>query len=216
MGRRLTFSLAALGLLLPVCGGAYLVFIAADGAPVHPFRNTSESMAPASLAGDRVTVHMFSPGEEPVLARGAIVVHALPGDAEKQMLKRLMGLPGDTLEMRNGRLRVNGHELPEPYAWHADPDTDPAPADFRWQRSSLTGPSARDTSSYLPSRNNWGPLLVPRDSVFVLGDNRDNSLDSRYFGFSARRDVVGTIRRVYFSRDSLGRIRWGRLGRRVQ
>jgi len=131
-------------------------------------------------------------------------------------VKRIVGLPGDTLAMVNGRLRVNGKTVAEPYAWHEDSTVDPASDEFNWQRAHLVDPAARDSAHYSPSRNTWGPILVPPGMYFVLGDNRDNSLDSRYWGFLPAQDILGEARRVYFSKDSTGHIRWSRLGRRVR
>ncbi len=117
--------------------------------------------------------------------------------------------------MTDGRLWVNGRQLDEPYAWHAEPTRDPVVDEFRWQRRFLVGPGALDTAGYTPSRNNWGPLVVPVHNVFVLGDNRDNSLDSRYVGFVPESDVAARVDRIYFSRDpGTAAIRWRRFGRR--
>ena len=118
--------------------------------------------------------------------------------------------------MTNSVMMVNGHALREAYAQHTD-STDPVTDDFRWQRVYLIGGARRDSVHYVPSRDNWGPLLVPERQFFVLGDNRTKSLDSRWFGFVSANEVVGRVRRIYFSRnDRTGEIRWSRIGRLVQ
>jgi len=114
----------------------------------------------------------------------------------------------------NGTLHRNGKRVDEPYAWREEPSVDPVTDDFRWQRQYVVGSAARDTTAYVASRNTWGPIAVPPRQYFVLGDNRDNSLDSRYFGWVSSGEIVGTVRRVYFSRDSLGHVRWSRLSAR--
>lgn len=102
-------------------------------------------------------------------------------------LKRALGLAGDTLEMRNQRVYRNGSSLVEPYAVY--------------------------TGSVIPSAATWGPLVVPKGQVFVMGVNRSNSSDSRYIGFIEEDSVVGRPIRVYFSWDpELGQVRWARMG----
>jgi signal peptidase I len=121
--------------------------------------------------------------------------------------------------MRNGQLIRDGLALNEPYVSHSSPDTDPGGDAFTWQRDYLVS-SLHATQSYWPSRNNWGPLIVPRNSYFVLGDNRDNSLDSRYWGFVPDSLVRGRPLIVYFSYEPdssshiswLTHIRWKRFG----
>jgi hypothetical protein len=87
--------------------------------------------------------------------------------------------------------------------------------DFVWQRSYVLRSVVSDTTRYVASRDNWGPLVVPPRMFFLLGDNRDNSLDSRYWGFLPSDHLIGEARRIYFSRDAAGRVRWDRLGRRA-
>lgn len=157
--------------------------------------------------------------------RGDVMVFEYPVDPTKNFVKRLVGLPGDTLEMREGTLIRNGRAVQEKYVEHTDPDMDPAPEDFRWQKDYVlrTGENAL---GYHPSRNNWGPLVVPKGNYFVLGDNRDNSLDSRYWGFVADSLVKGKPFVIYYSYspDStddhsfawLTHIRWQRLGERIK
>jgi signal peptidase I len=207
-----------IGGIVVTAGILYGGFILADTGNGSFSRIPSASMAPAILDGDYLTWRPIDrlPDGEPKVERGDLIVHAWPPDRSKQFIKRLVGLPGDTIEMKDGTLFVNNRPLSEPYAHHDEPTIDPVVDEFDWQRQYLVGHAAADPSKYKASKNNWGPLLVPRDHYFVLGDNRDNSLDSRYWGFLARADVQGRVRRVYFSRDSTGRIRWSRIGERLQ
>lgn len=155
--------------------------------------------------------------------RGDVIVFDYPVDPSKTFVKRLVGVPGDTLEMRDGALVRNGQALQEPYVEHDDPYMDPAEAQFVWQRNYLVKTAAAAVS-YHPSRNNWGPLVVPEGNYFVLGDNRDNSLDSRYWGFVADSLVRGRPFVIYYSYAPdtastmawLSRVRWARLGSRVR
>lgn len=215
--RRVTIGLASLGAICVVAPIIFIVAIAADaGTDARSFRNVSQSMEPALLAGELFTVRPVPSQSLSQIRRGILVAHRFPSDPDKEFVKRLTGLPGDTLEMVSGMFRVNGHPLAEPYAWHADTASDPTWDEFKWQRSYLAGPVMRDSVHYRPSRDNWGPIVVPMGKYFVLGDNRDNSLDSRYWGFLKPADLVGWPRRVYFSRDpKTGRLRWGRIGHRL-
>jgi signal peptidase I len=157
--------------------------------------------------------------------RGDVIVFQWPEDPTKDFVKRVVGLPGDTLGMVNGVLERNGKAQKERYVSHTEPGADPAGEEFRWQREFLVkSAQARGSSAYHPSRNNWGPIVVPPQHLFVLGDNRDNSLDSRYWGFVPDSLVRGRPILVYFSYspDSassvsfLTNVRWARLGTRVR
>lgn len=197
---------------------AFLVFLKLDGQNVSFARLPSRSMEPALLEGDYITWSRLAGNTRAANSfhRGDIVVFLGPDDPAHQFMKRLIGLPGDTLAMKNAVVEVNGRVLREPYASKVD-SIDPVADEFRWQRAFVIGSAARDTSHYVPSRDNWGPLVVPESHYFVLGDLRDESLDSRYLGFIAASRIVGRVRRVYFSRDdSTGVIRWSRIGHLVR
>jgi signal peptidase I len=152
-----------------------------------------------------------------------IVVFEWPEDPTKNFVKRLVGLPGDTIAMHNGTLIRNGKAQLERYVTHTDPNSDPRGEEFGWQREFLVSRTAR-IASYHASRNNWGPIVVPAKHYFMLGDNRDNSLDSRYWGFVPDSLVLGSPIVVYYSYspdstsalDWLTRVRWKRLGERVK
>jgi signal peptidase I len=166
-------------------------------------------MGPALLAGDYIIARPMH--REPT--RGDIVTFESPTDSSVLFVKRIVAGPGDTVEMRDKHIFVNARAIDEPYAHYEEPDIDPISDDFRWQADHLTKP----TADYRASRGTWGPLAVPLTEYFVLGDDRDNSLDSRYLGFVKRRAIRGFPTRIYFSRDAdNARIRWSRIGTSIQ
>ena len=213
---------------------AVLLFLFIRAFVVEAFKIPSGSMEGTLLVGDFLLVNKLVYGAEipftgkrlPAVrtpARGDVVVFQWPSDHNTNMVKRLVGVSGDTLSMTEGILLRNGVRLQEAYVRHTDPGADPAGEEFRWQRDYVVRTAAA-SMSYHPSRNNWGPLVVPRDHLFVLGDNRDNSLDSRYWGFVPDSLVRGQPMVVYYSYvpdssarlDFLTRVRWQRLGDRVR
>lgn len=212
---------------------AILVFLFVRAFIVEAFKIPSGSMERTLLVGDFLLVNKLVYGAEvpftgkrlPALREprlGDVVVFQWPSDPTKNFVKRLVGMPGDTLAMEDGQLVRNGRVVRESYVVHTDPGMDPAADDFRWQRDHLVR-TAQASPGYHPSRNNWGPIVVPRKSYFMLGDNRDNSLDSRYWGFVPDSLIRGRPLVVYYSfqPDSgahtawLSRVRWHRLGSRV-
>jgi signal peptidase I len=249
---------------------AVALFVVVRAFLVEAYKIPSGSMEGTLLVGDFLLVDKLVYGAEvpytgkhlPRLrtpARGEVVVFQWPTDTRKNFVKRLVGLPGDTLAMRGGVLYVNGEAQEERYASHTEPGADPSYEDFRWQRDHVVrsaavrpaaapdglaaaptpalpeesglaiaarAPAARPSRNPgdHPSRNNWGPLIVPAESYFVLGDNRDNSLDSRYWGFVPDSLLRGRPLLVYYSYapdsarrlDWLTAVRWSRLGARVR
>ena len=200
---------------------------------VEAFKIPSGSMEGTLLVGDFLLVNKLVYGAEipltgrrlPALrqpTRGDVIVFEWPKDRTKNFVKRLVGLPGDTVAMRDAVLLRNGVALAEPYVRHTEPDSDPVWEEFRWQHDFLAAPAGAAVN-YHPSRNNWGPLIVPERQYFVLGDNRDNSYDSRYWGFVPDSLLRGRPEMVYFSftPDSsddfawLKHVRWMRFGERV-
>lgn len=196
---------------------------------VKAFRISSGSMEHTLLVGDFLFVNKALYGAEvPLLGkhlpalreprRGDIVVFRSPIE-DSILVKRLIGGPGDTVGMVDGRVTRNGQQLDESYIVRAEllPEAErPEPEMRGWQLPYLIG---KDPAAYQPTVRNWGPLVVPRDSFFMLGDNRDGSRDSRFWGFVPRRNIQGSPLVVYFSYDPshwrplpfLTAIRWGRL-----
>jgi signal peptidase I len=174
----------------------------------EPYRVPGAAMAPTILPYD---VLLATPPAR--VQHDVLVVHELPDD-QPARVNRIVGLPGDTLEMRDGRLLRNAVALDEPYARRTDP-TDQATESMRWQLDVLA-PSV-DPERYRPTRDRWGPLVVPAGHVFVLGDNRDDSEDSRHFGTIPVDRLRQFPRLVYWSVDPETRtIRWERLGLRLR
>lgn len=180
---------------------------------VEAFKIPSGSMQNTLQVGDFLFVNKFLYGAEvPLLhtwlpavrepEHGEIIVFDSVEDPEMKVVKRLLGLPGDTLEMRGGVLYRNAVRIDEPYATPVDlrRGEDPAMrARMReWQVQHFAGPLPL---RYVPDLHDWGPVVVPRDSLFVMGDNRDGSYDSRYWGFLPRANVRGRPILVYYSYD---------------
>lgn len=206
---------------------ALFVVIRAFG--VEAFKIASGSMEHTLFEGDFLLINKLVYGagipgsgrKLPALhapRNGDVVVFTYPVDPRLNYVKRIVGTPGDTLEMRNAILFRNGSQVSENYVQRSPAEADQMDDDFRWQKAYLVGGAA--VANYNPSRNNWGPLVVPPHDYFVLGDNRDNSSDSRYWGFVADSLVRGQPIVVYYSYapdtgdrlDWLTHLRWKRFG----
>ncbi len=195
---------------------------------VEAFRIPSGSMENTLLIGDFLFVNKALYGAEiPIVHRrlpairepegGDIVIFESPVEPGQNVVKRVVGMPGDTLRMEDNVLYVNSLSRDEPYVIRSDASADHEDPRMRaWQVRYLVG---RDTRGYRPTLQNWGPILVPRDSFMVMGDNRDNSYDSRYWGFLGRDRISGRPLLIYYSFDKTGvlplpfltGIRWGRI-----
>ena len=183
---------------------------------IEAFRIPSGSMESTLLPGDLLFVRKL----RYVPRRGDLVVFQSVEDSGRKLVKRLVGLPGDTLAMENGALVRNGAPVPEPYAVSTDPSRSVSPAVRERMRAwQLPHLAAGDPGAYFPDLHDWGPVVVPPDSLFFLGDNRDASYDGRYWGFVPRQSVRGHPFLIYFSCEPSGwrappfpeRIRWRRI-----
>ena len=170
---------------------------------VQAFKIPSESMLQTLLVGDHLLASKFSYGVKVPFTnyyvykgsdpqRGAIIIFEYPNDPSVDYIKRIVGTPGDTIEVRNKQLFRNGEAVKESFIRFTEPD--------RIQ----------------PVRDNFGPVTVPADKYFVMGDNRDNSMDSRFWGFVDRSAIRAKAWRIYWSWGGLGDIRWDRIGKAVE
>ena len=213
-------------------GFALVVWLVLRTFLFEAFRIPSESMENTLLVGDFLFVNKAIYGAEVPLVhwhlpkfrdpeRGDVVVFTGVEEGHIAIVKRVIGLAGDTVEMRDHVIYRNGVALAEPYASY-DSSVPPDPQELRlkihdWQVGHLAG---RDTTHYWPDRDHWGPIIVPHDSLFVMGDNRDRSWDGRYWGFLPRENVRGTPLFIYYTFDPntykplpfITNIRWGRIG----
>ena len=181
------------------------------------FKSPTGSMEDNLLVGDHLIVNKmaFAPtmtGLERVLVpqkpieRGDVIVFKYPVQPDRDFIKRVIGLPGDRLELRRKRVLINGQPIDEPYL------------DSDYFESASTGPVRTNDL-----REEYGPVTVPDGQYFMMGDNRDNSEDSRYWGFMPETYVKGQALFIYFSvggpaggSDSIAGVRWGRLLDRVR
>ncbi len=173
---------------------------------VQAFKIPSGSMKPTLLVGDHILVNKFIygvklpfsditliPVKEP--KRGDIMVFKFPEDPKKDFIKRAIAVAGDTVEIRNKKVYINDKPIEDPYGTHLDHHFIPGGA---------------------RPRDNLGPVTVPPNSFFVMGDNRDHSYDSRFWGFVNLSAVKGKAFIIYWSWDKENTgIRWRRLGRLI-
>lgn len=200
---------------------------------VQTFVITSGSMENTLLVGDFLMVNRLAigsrvPGTEiriPGYSRaelGDVVVFDPSHEENMKLVKRIVGMPGDTLEMRNKILFRNGEEALEPWVIWDDLSGDHEHPWMGWQRSHLA--PGVDPATYRPTRDTWGPLVIPDAHYFMLGDNRDFSLDSRYWGLIEDWRLEGRAMFFYFSydRDSpaalswVREVRWNRIGKVIR
>ena len=174
---------------------------------LQPFRIPSESMVPTLRVGDFLMVDKQSYEPEGALSallppssvhRGDLVVFHYPVDPSMHLVKRVVAVPGDRIRLKQGRVWINGQRVNEPYAFYSPSGVD----DFRDNFPSLrrADPSL-DLNWWMRLRRSVvdGEITVPKGQLFVLGDNRNDSEDSRYWGFVPESDVVGRPFVVYFS-----------------
>ncbi len=164
------------------------------------FKIPSSSMEPTLLVGDHILVNKFIYGlrvpftdarfprfTDP--ARGDVIVFIYPEDRTKDFIKRIVGVAGDTIEIKNKHLFVNGKESPNPHSVYRSRDIYPG--------------------DVIP-RDNLRPIKVPPGKLFVMGDNRDYSHDSRFWGFVPVEDVKGKAFIIYYSAPNFSAVRWDR------
>lgn len=165
---------------------------------IQPYIIPSESMLHTLQIGDRLFVTKFSYGihlpfvEKEIVSTGDpevgdIIVFPFPNDKSQDYIKRVVGVPGDVIELRNKQLYRNGVLVHEPYVIHRDPGVS-------------------------PHRDNMEPRTVPPGKVFVMGDNRDYSLDSRFWGFVDKDTIHGKALIIFWSSTDFVNIKWDRIG----
>jgi signal peptidase I len=176
---------------------------------VQAFKIPSQSMEPTLLVGDHLLVNKFifegnRAWYEKVLPyrpvrRGDIIVFRFPFDDHEHYVKRVIGLPGDRIRIADQRLYINESSVAEPYAYHDlttyDPMSENFPPAGHFAAMGMRAEWAEQIKNYLQN----GELVVPPDHYFVMGDNRNSSLDSRYWGFVDRRAIIGRPILVYWS-----------------
>ena len=165
---------------------------------MQAFKIPTGSMENNLLIGDHLLVNKFVFGPTasalerallPVgtIKRGDVMVFKYPEEPDRDFIKRVIGLPGETVELREKKVYINGKPLDEPYVHFLD---------------AAGGPSEFNEVTSLDVRERYGPVTVPPDQYFVMGDNRDNSQDSRYWGFLPRDYIKGKALVIYWSYES--------------
>src|SRR5215471_2779265 len=173
---------------------------------VQAFQIPSESMENTFLVGDYLLVNKLcyggsGPGDHVMpyqkIGRGDIVVFHYPVDPQQHFVKRVIGLPGDRLRMMNKRVLINGKPLDEPYV-RLEPGSDLYRDDF--PRTDIPAPSMKGFWwKEMRKLVEDGELIIPQGNYFVMGDNRDNSDDSRYWGFVPQENIIGRPLLIYWS-----------------
>jgi len=165
---------------------------------VQAFKIPTGSMETNLLIGDHLLVNkvVYSPSALPLesvllpkkpIQRGHVIVFKFPEDPTRDFIKRVIGLPGETVDIRNKAVYIDGRKLDEPYVHFLEP-----PEDSEYAEVHPRG----------DGRDSWGPQTVPQGQLFVMGDNRDNSRDSRFWGFLPMDQVKGRALIVYWSYEA--------------
>ncbi|MCC6245575.1 MAG: signal peptidase I [Gemmatimonadaceae bacterium] len=218
------------------------MFFFARVALAEAYRIPSGSMEPTMLVGDWLWVNKLRYGPhipftninlpgyaEPKRGEVAVfisppqdpAIRIAPDIVTPLLVKRIVGVAGDTLAMRDGRLFVNGVAESRDSVLNTMVRDDYVHPIFAWQQQIAVAQTSIGAPVATPSVHNWGPLVVPSGHFFMLGDNRDNSVDSRFYGPVPRANVRGRPTFVYYSYDTergaslvraLTEIRWSRLG----
>jgi signal peptidase I len=224
--------------------GTLAIFLVLRAFFLEAYRIPSGSMIPTLLIGDWLFVNKlvygpnipFTSTNLPGYAepkRGDVVVFKSPyqpdeaeigNDPTPTLVKRLVGMPGDTIYMRAGLLHINGVPQRQGYGAEDNPKGDPNEVHplFDWQKKVGLAQTRFGAAPAQPTHDDWGPFIVPAKHFFMMGDNRYNSKDSRYWGFVPRDNVRGRPIFIYYtfvpSAESdralsfLTDIRWGRIG----
>ncbi len=191
---------------------AFVIAIVIRTFVIQAFKIPSGSMIPTLKVGDHILVTKFllgTPVDIPFTnitlfrmpglrnpERGDVVVFKFPQDPSRDFIKRVVGIGGDVVQEKNKQIYVNGKRLVEPYTQHVDDHIDPADVD---------------------PRDNFGPVTVPNGTIFVMGDNRDESYDSRFWGFVPLSAVKGKAIIIYWSWDSNKTwVRFNRIGELIK
>jgi signal peptidase I len=164
---------------------------------VQAFKIPTGSMEENLLIGDHLLVNKFvfgptaSAAEKAVLPitdikRGDVLVFKFPVEPERDFIKRVIGLPGETVEVKERKIYINGTVIDDPHAHYLLP---------------ASSPDYHEVTSF-DVRERYGPVTVPANQYFVMGDNRDNSQDSRYWGFLPRENVKGKALLIYWSYEA--------------
>ncbi len=190
-------------------GIAILIALFIRAFIVQAFDIPSGSMEPTLLPGDYILVNKFIYGiripytkirlfsyNKP--QRGDVIVFIYPVDPSQDFIKRVIGLPGEKVQIVNGKIIIDDRPISDP--WGSFDNKEPA--------------------QFIRSVENFGPVVVPEDSLFVMGDNRNNSEDSRFWGFLPFDDLIGKAFIIYFSWNGKAenlpdKVRWSRIGQLI-
>ena len=200
---------------------------------VQAFRIPSGSMENTLLVGDFLFVNKALYGAEFPIVRKRLPAFSEPKRSDivvfdsverpgMSVVKRIVSVHGDTIGMKDNVFLLNGKPVDEDYVVRGNSSDPHDPRMRSWQLKYLV--DGQDRQSYRPTLKNWGPLVIPPDSFFVMGDNRDNSYDGRFWGFLGRDRIRGKPLFVYYSYDKRGlfplpfltAIRWSRFFSRLR
>lgn len=206
-------------------GGAVLLFLILRTFLIQTFVITSSSMEETLLVGDFLILSKLAYGPQVPFTnarlpgyttpeRGDVVVFRPPHDPDLDVVKRMVGMPGDTIRMEGKVLYINGQRYHEDYTRHSDLEGDVSHPWMRWlcgDRVALSPDisgafrvprdAAEPSDACRPTRDTWGPVIVPDGHYMMLGDNRDDSVDSRYWGFLDGERLRGEALMIYYSYD---------------